>query len=152
MKAPTLNSNRLTHDDLVWFYSATEFALGQMKDIKKKKPAEVDGEAFTSMRRLATETGSLTIKQLFRGSMKHFPYRLDARITGQEKEVLVIMFDKLKARRMEDKESPVDMRELELMVLAAQATVREAARIASESTKVKEGLDGIQDILDGKQD
>ena len=62
------------------------------------------------------------------------------------------MFDKLKARRMEDKESPVDMRELELMVLAAQATVREAARIASESTKVKEGLDGIQDILDGKQD
>jgi len=150
MKLLMETGGKLTHDDLVWFYSATEEALGRVKDIERKQAAEVAGEVFTSMRRLANESGSPGIKQLFRGNMKHFPWRLDAKISSREREVLVAMYDKLKNRRLADQASSPDVRDLELILLAAQASVREAGRIAGESEKVREGLDGIQDILDGK--
>lgn len=152
MRVPILDKHKLTHDDLVWFYSAAEQAFNRVEDIKRKQPAEVTGEVFTSMRRLASYSGSPAIKQLFRGSMKHFPWRLDARINDREREVIVAMFDQLKNRKLADQASSPDMRDLELILLAAQASVREAGRIASESKKVREGLDGIQDILDGKKD
>ena len=149
----TTGTGKLTGDDLVWLYGATKEALEAVNDIGRKTRAEVDGEVFTTLRRLANETGSLRMKEIFRGSKKQYPWRLDARITRQEREIIITMYDQLKRRRMaEHSESDATVRDLEVIVLAAKASANEAAHIAQRAEQVRKGLDGIQDILDGRAD
>lgn len=145
--------HKLTENDLVWLYAATEEALAGVKDVQRKTRAEVDGEVFTTLRRLAAESGSQQVKDLFRGNRKQYPWRLDARITTQERETIINMYDQLKRKRIQEGESRGEgVRELELIVLAAKASAQEAAKIARQAERVRKGLDGIQDILDGRDD
>jgi hypothetical protein len=153
MKALRNANPVLTQDDLLWLYAETRRAFSRVEDIGRKQPAEIDGEIFTTMRRAAAESGvSRAISGLFRGRKKHFAWRLDAKISPKERSIIIAMYDQLRRRSLAEPQVPLDTNNLELILLALRADVREAEQIASESEKVRQGLDGIQAILDGKDE
>lgn len=141
---------QLSGDDLLWLFRHTQDAFTSIKDVRRKEARWVDGEVFTYLRRMARENGgSEAIKALFVGKLKNFTHRLDGRTTQKDKELLVAMYDGIRRRVMSSEPDPLS--ELQQALLAMQASARKAEEVASDSVKLREGLEDIRTLLEDKE-
>jgi hypothetical protein len=149
--AQPVHSSKLSADDLAWIYHATVTAFDLVKNINRKTSEQIDGEIFTSLRRMSREAGgSQVVRGLFTGKMKTFAMRVQGRTATKEQEVLINMYNSLKRAKMS--EEPDSMAELELALMAMQANLRRATEIANSAEGVRQGMDEIPKILEGEED
>jgi len=141
---------KLTSADLAWMYFATSEAFGLVKNIRRKTNEEIDGEIFTSLRRMSRESNaSKTIRDMFTGRMKFFDNKISRYTTTKEQEALIHMYNTLKRAKLS--EEPDAMAELRVALLAMQAHLHKAKSIAAQAEGVRKSMETIPQILDGEE-
>jgi hypothetical protein len=145
--------NKLTNDDLTWFYNTVEEAFKNIKDIRKKTDPQIEGEVFTFMRRALHGTKvSSEIKSLFSHTLKQFKFKTFHPFSSSDEnmEVLSYMFSKAKNRAI--KEPDDKMIELRHILLSVQSNNRKMEEIITASKPVKQGLEEITKLIDGEKE
>lgn len=149
----------LTEDDFAWLQNALVESFESIQNIETKSNLWIEGEVFTSVRRLAAGHKKYNIQEMFKGDLKHFGSCFSFGLKEKERVRLFNMFKKIQRRYyrpsgeyntpVEAVKSEPTVDDLDQTLTEARGIILRARRIVSESERVRSDIDKVSDFIEG---
>lgn len=153
----------ISEKEFAWFFNEVKNAIAEIKNFGSKTNEEVNGEIYTSLRRALIYEMNNNNRNfpkdaciLFMKNKKIFKSKFYYTLTLEQRKRLEIMFNSLMQRRMSEIMDETNEENLignmQCRLTETMAIINRMKVIAGESEKVRNGLNNIQNILDGKEE
>lgn len=141
----------MSNDDLVWLFRATAESFDAVRDIHRKTSDQIDGEVYTSLRRMVRSSSgtSMALKNMVIGKKKFFTTRVGIYASDKQQEILIKMYNTLKRHKM--LEEPDALAELTISLLSMRASLRRMEEVVARAVEIRKGIDEVPKILNGEE-